>query len=167
MNWLKELVPMIGTALGGPLGGLAASFVADKLGIEEKTVEAVTNVLNSGKMSPDQIVAIKLAEIEFNKFCQQNGIDVLKIEAADRDSARKMQMATNSNMPAFLTTLITVGFFGILGWMLHDESVVNSPPLLIMLGSLGTAWTGSCAFWFGTTKNSTDKTNLLAQSAPQ
>jgi hypothetical protein len=166
MNWLKELAPLIGTALGGPLGGMAASFVADKLGIEEKTVEAVNNVLNSGKMTADQVASLKLAEIDFKKFCETNKIDVLKIEAADRDSARKMQMATQSNMPAVLTTMITVGFFGVLGWMMYDDAVVNSPPLLIMLGSLGTAWTGACAFWFGTTKNSANKDALLAQSTP-
>jgi hypothetical protein len=44
--------------------------------------------------------------------------------------------------------------------------VVDNPPLLIMLGSLGTAWTGACAFWFGTTSGSKAKTDLLANSAP-
>ncbi len=164
MNWLKELVPMIGTALGGPLGGLAASFVADKLDIKEKTVEAVTNVLNSGRMSPDQIVQVKLAEIEFTKFCQQNGIDLEKIAAADRDSARKMQMTTQSAVPGALTFVITGGFFGILAWMLTHADMPHSEPLLVMLGSLGTAWTTSIAFWFGTTVGSQRKTNLLAQA---
>lgn len=166
MNWLKELVPMLGTALGGPLGGMAASFIADKLGLEGKTIEAVNEVLNSGKMTPEQVASLKLAEIDFKKFCETNKIDVLRIEAADRDSARTMQTVTQSNMPAVLTTMITLGFFGILAWMLYDSAVVNSPPLLIMLGSLGTAWTGACAFWFGTTSNSGKKDNLLAQSAP-
>ena len=53
MDWLKTIAPMIGTALGGPLGGAAAAFLADKLGIETKTVEAVSEVLNSGRMTPD------------------------------------------------------------------------------------------------------------------
>ena len=164
MNWLKELVPMIGTALGGPLGGLAASFVADKLDIKEKTVEAVTNVLNSGRMSPDQIVQVKLAEIEFTKFCQQNGIDLEKIAAADRDSARKMQIETRSNMPALLTTMVTIGFFGELAWLNYDHSLADSAPLMIMLGQLAAAWAACIAFWVGTTSGSQRKTNLLAQA---
>ena len=69
-DWLKTLAPLIGTALGGPLGGAAAAFLADKLGIEYKTVEAVTEVLNSGQMTPDQISAIKLAELDFKKFTE-------------------------------------------------------------------------------------------------
>jgi gas vesicle protein len=166
MDWLKALAPLLGTALGGPLGGAAASFIADKLGIEGKTIEAVTDALNSGKMSSDQIAALKVAELEFRRFLEQNKIDLERIAAADRGSARDMQVAAKSRMPAVLTVMITVGFFGILAWMLHDDAVVNSPPLLIMLGSLGTAWTGACAFWFGTTSGSQAKDRIIAQSAP-
>ena len=165
MEWLKTLAPLLGTALGGPLGGAAASFLADKLGIQASTVEAVTDVLNSGKMSPEQLQAVKLAEIDFQKFIESNKIDLEKIAAADRDSARSMQTATHSNMPAILTVMITVGFFGILGWMLNDHRVADAPPLLIMLGSLGTAWTGACAFWFGTTSSSGKKDQIIASQA--
>lgn len=166
MEWLKKLAPLLGAALGGPLGGAAAAFLADRLGVDSKTVSAVTDVLNSGKMTPEQISAIRLAEIEFQKFLESNKIKLEEIEAADRGSARTMQAATKSAMPAVLTLLITFGFFGVLGWMLYDTTVVDNPPLLIMLGSLGTAWTGACAFWFGTTSGSKAKTDLLANSAP-
>ena len=166
MDWLKTIAPMIGTALGGPLGGAAASFIAKKLGIEDETVEAVTEVLNSGKMTSDQIASIKLAEIEFEKFCKQNSIDLEKVHADDRKSARDMQVATRSNMPAILTFLITIGFFGVLTAMFRFPDIKESAPLMIMLGSLGTAWTGACAYWFGTTNGSQSKTTLLANSVP-
>jgi len=165
-DWLKTLAPLLGTALGGPLGGAAAAFLADKLGIESKTVEAVTEVLNSGKMTPDQIVSVKLAEVEFKKFTEANKIDVIRIDAADRDSARKMQTVTKSHVPAALTYLLTVGFFGVLGAMFKYPEMKESAPLMIMLGSLGTAWTGACAFWFGTTNSSADKNQMLANSQP-
>jgi gas vesicle protein len=165
-NLFKTIAPAVGTALGGPLAGAAAAFLADKLGVETKTVEAVTEVLNSGKLSPEQIVMVKQAEIDFNKFLESNKIKIAEINAADTKDARAMHVATRSNVPAVLTYLVTLGFFGILGWMLYDDSVVNSPPLLIMLGSLGTAWTGCCAFWFGTTSSSQSKTTMLANSRP-
>ena len=166
MDWLKSIAPLIGTALGGPLGGAAVSFIADKLGVSGATVQNVTEALQSGKMSPEQITAIKEAEIDFQKFLITNKIDLEKVAAADRANAREMQDQTHSNMPAILTVMITVGFFGVLGWMLCDESVIDAPPLLIMLGSLGTAWTGCCAFWFGTTSSSGKKDVLLANSIP-
>ena len=166
MEWLKTLVPMIGTALGGPLGGAAASFIADKLGIEGKTIEAVTDVLNAGKLTPEQISNLKLAEIDFQKFLETNKIKLEEISAADRGSARQMNVATRSQMPAILTCLITTGFFGVLGAMFYYPEIKESAPLMIMLGSLGTAWSGACAFWFGTTSGSQDKTHLLANSSP-
>ena len=166
MDWLKTLAPMLGTALAGPLGAAAASFIADKLGLGAKTIEAVSEVLNSGKLTPEQISSIKLAEIDFQKFLKEHDIKLEEISAGDRANARDMRKATNSQVPAVLTMLITFGFFGVLGWMLYDTKSVESPPLLIMLGSLGTAWTGACAFWFGTTSGSATKNQLLANSTP-
>ena len=43
MNWIKSIAPTIGIALAGPLGGAAASFLAEKLGIQKKTIEAVSS----------------------------------------------------------------------------------------------------------------------------
>ena len=165
-DWIKALVPMIGTALGGPLGGAAASFIADKLGLDSKDVKAVSDVLNSGKLTPEQISALKLAEIDFQKFLESNKIKIEEIAAGDRKSARDMLAATRAKTPAVLTYIITIGFFGVLGAMFRWPEVKESAPLMIMLGSLGTAWTGACAFWFGTTHGSQAKNDLLANSQP-
>ena len=161
MDWLSKLVPLLGTALGGPLGGAAASFIADKLGIESKTIEAVTDVLNSGKLSPDQIAAIKVAEIDFKKFLEQNKIDLVKMDFDNTKSARDMQIITKSTTPAIMSYLITAGFFGILTYMLSD-AYVSSEPLLVMLGSLGTAWVAVVNYWFGSSHGSAQKSEILA-----
>lgn len=165
-DWLKTLVPMIGTALGGPLGGAAASFIADKLGLDSKEVKAVSEVLNSGKLTPEQISALKLAEIEFQKFLEANKIKLEEIAANDRNSARDMAKTTRAKTPAVLTYLLTIGFFGVLAAMFSYPELKESAPLMIMLGSLGTAWTSACAFWFGTTNGSQIKSDMLANSQP-
>lgn len=169
-DWKKLLgtvSPLVGVALGGPLGGVAASFVADKLGISDKTVAAVTDALKDGKLTPEQVGQLKQAEIEFQKFCKTHEIDVEKVHAADRASAREMLKATKSHVPATLTFLITVGYFATLFGMLYGAfRPSDSQVMLIMLGQLGTAWGVTIAFWFGTTKNSQEKTNLLANSTP-
>jgi len=91
-------------------------------------------------MTPEQLASIKLAEIDFQKFLRENDIKLEEIAAGDRNSARDMNKMTRSNVPAVLTMLITAGFFGVLGWMLYNPIAADSPPLLIMLGQLGTAW---------------------------
>lgn len=163
---LKTLAPAIGTALGGPLGGAAAAFLANKLGIETATVEAVSEVLNSGKMTPDQVTQIKLAEIEFEKFLKQNSIDLEKVHAGDRGSARAMLASVRSKVPAWLSFIVTIGYFGILGGMMTNIlEIKDSQALLLMLGSLSTAWGMVMAFWFGTTAGSAQKNDLLAKQA--
>jgi gas vesicle protein len=165
-DWLKTLAPLLGTALGGPLGGAAAAFLADKLGIESKTVEAVTEVLNSGKMSPEQIASIKLAELDFKKFTETNKIDVMRLEAGDRDSARKMQIATQSKMPAVITIMVTIGFFGVLTALLLMPDLKANEIVLVMVGQLSAVWGACVAFYVSTTYSSANKNQLLANSAP-
>ncbi len=160
MEWLKTIAPALATALGGPLAGAAATFLADKLGAGEKTVEAVKEIITGNSMTPDQIASIKLAEIEFQKFLEANKIDIERIHANDRADARKMQSSIQSNIPATLAIGITVGFFGILGWMLSGQ-IPDSEALWIMLGSLGTAWTSIVAFYFGSSHGSSEKNQLL------
>jgi hypothetical protein len=62
--------------------------------------------------------------------------------------------------------LVTIGFFGILIWlMIHPADTANTP-LMIMLGSLGTAWTGIIAFYFGSSAGSSRKDEMLYNSVP-
>ena len=166
---IKTVAPWIGTALAGPLGGMALTAAAAALGIPDAGVEAVKQAI--GGATPEQMLALKTADQSFAVQMQALGFkqiaDMEALAAGDRKDARAMQATAKSGMPALLTILITLGFFGVLGWMLYDKSAVDSPPLLIMLGSLGTGWTAACGFWFGTTAGSQRKDVLLANSAPQ
>ena len=158
MEWLKTLAPLLGTALAGPLGGAAAGFIADRLGVKESTVEAVTDVLNSGKMTAEQIASLKQAEIEFQKFLEGNKIRLEEIHAGDRTSARDMQMATGSWVPGVLALVIVCGFFGILVAMMLDIlEVSDQQALLILLGALSAGFGAVLNFYFGSSHGSQAK----------
>lgn len=76
MNW-SDALPVIGTFLAGPAGGLAGSAVqwlAEKLGASEKTVEGIKQTLSG--MTPEQLLEAKRIDIEFQKFCLDNGIKI-------------------------------------------------------------------------------------------
>jgi hypothetical protein len=53
--------------------------------------------------------------------------------------------------------LVTTGFFGILGFMIINGDYKPTEPLLVMLGSLGTAWTMIIGFYFGSSSSSQNK----------
>ena len=161
---LKSLAPLLGTAIAGPFGGVAATFIASKLGLPGSTVQSVSEAIQSGTLTPEQISSIRLAEIEFKKWMDDNEIKREQLAVEDRKSARDMMQTTRAHTPAVLTYIITIGFFGVLGSMLYWPDLKESTPLMIMLGSLGTAWTGACGFWFGTTHNSQAKTEMLAKA---
>jgi hypothetical protein len=166
-SFLSNIAPTVASALLGPLGGVAVAGITKILGIDGGTVADVTKAISDGRVTPEQIAEIRKLEMQFQSEEKERGFRYAELEFKDRDSARQMQMSTHSTTPTVLTYMVTVGFFAILGLMLYDDTVVNSPPLLIMLGSLGTAWTGCISYWFGTTQGSITKTNLLAQSAPK
>lgn len=163
MSWLQQIAPTIATALLGPLGGLATSAISKVLGIDEKDVQ---ETINSGKLSADQIAQIKLAEIEFQKQTQELGLNFEKLAVDDRASARNLQATTRSIVPTVLAILVTFGFFGILIWLMINPADTANTPLMIMLGSLGTAWTGIIAFYFGSSSGSQAKDNMLYNSVP-
>jgi len=162
MSWLQQIAPTLATALLGPLGGLATSAIAKVIGIDEKDVQ---ETINSGKLSADQISQIKLAEIEFQKQTQELGLNFEKLAVDDRKSARDMQIATKSWIPGALALGITVGFFGILIYMMA-YAITPSNELLVMLGSLGTAWTGVVGYYFGSSASSRNKDEMLYNSVP-
>jgi hypothetical protein len=162
---IKTVAPWIGTAIAGPLGGLAVEAAANALGVSEKTTDALKQAL--GGATPEQMLALKKADQEFALQMQALGFkqiaDLEAIAAGDRKDARAMNVATRSRIPAALSVLVTLGFFGILGAMMAGINVSDSQALLLMLGSLGTGWGMVMAFWFGTTHDSGRKTEMLAQ----
>lgn len=161
---LKTVAPVLGTALGGPLGGAAASFIAGKLGLDNKTVESVTKALSGPALSPEQITALRAAEDDMKKFMADHDIKLAQLDNDNVEGARKLREATHSYFPEVLSTIITIGFFGILVSMTRDKSLVESAPLMIMLGSLAAAFGGVVNFWLGSNKGSDRTKELLAQA---
>lgn len=167
LSWLKTVAPTLATALGGPLAGVAVEAVGAAFGWSDATREKVEAALTQGQLSGEQILALKKAELDVIAKERELGFKFADLEVADRKDARAMQSATRSMMPAVLTVLVVVGFFAILaGMMAGVLEVKDSQALLLMLGSLTTGYGMAMAFWFGSTRDSQDKTQLLAKAQP-
>ena len=162
MEWLTQIAPGIATALGGPLAGLAVTAISKALGIDEKDVQ---KTIETGKLSAEQLASLKQAEIDLQAKAQELGLDFEKLATDDRKSARDMQTATKSIIPAVLAIGVTVGFFAILIGLMTDN-VTKSDALLLMLGSLGTAWTAIVSFYFGSSAHSEKQSEMLHRSTP-
>ena len=162
MSWIESIAPTIASCLGGPLAGLAVEAVSKSLGIDPN---AVQDTINNGKLTADQIASIQSAEIALKAKAQEMSLDFEQLAVQDRKSARDLQTTTKSFIPPLLALIITLGFFGILIGMMTGK-VTSSDALMLLLGSLGTAWTGVISFYFGSSASSQNKDQLLHQSTP-
>ena len=162
MSWIESIAPTIASCLGGPLAGLAVEAVSKAIGVDPS---AVQDTINSGNLTADQISSIQSAEIALKAKDQEMNLDFEQLAVQDRKSARDMQTTTKSFIPPLLALIITLGFFGILVGMMTGK-VTSSDALMLLLGSLGTAWTGVISFYFGSSASSQNKDQLLHQSTP-
>ena len=162
MNFLQQIAPTVATALGGPLAGLAVEAVSKAIGVGQ---DDARKMLDEGKLSAEQIAQVKVAEIELQKMEEQLGLNFEELAVKDRASAREMQTQNKSFVPPVMAILVTLGFFGILVALMFG-GVQRSEEVLVMLGSLGTAWTGIIAFYFGSSHGSQAKDTLLYNSKP-
>ena len=161
MDWLKQIAPTIATAMGGPLAGMAVSAISKAVGVDP---DKVGDMISNNKLTAEQIAQVKIAEIELQKQAQELGLNFEKLSVEDRKSAREMQATTRSIVPPALAAIITIGFFSILIMMMIGKVDGNNPTILMMLGSLSTAWTGIVAYYFGSSAGSQAKTDLLSKA---
>lgn len=137
--------------------------IADKLKIQADDIDAIIEAVKADRASPEQAKAFKQIQQELTKRLQDQfgfKIESLEVDVENIKSARDFRVKTESKIPDFLSIIITVGFFGILIFMLVFESRPTET-LLILLGSLGTAWIAIVNYWFGSSSGSAAKTELM------
>jgi hypothetical protein len=159
---LGQVAPSIATALGGPLAGVAVRTLSNALfGHEDASEEQVSEAISNA--TPDQLAAIKKIDADFKVQMKSLDIDLERIAAGDRDSARQMQKETKDPTPKILAYFITFGFFGALVWILvFGLPQTGLEVILMMLGSLSTSWTGVVQFYYGSSAGSKAKTDALS-----
>lgn len=158
---LGQIAPTIATAIGGPVAGMAVKALAGALGLSQ---DSSTDDVQAALMTatPEQLAAVKKVDADFKVQMKELDIDLERIAAGDRDSARNMQMRTSDWIPRAMAVMVTFGFFGILAWLLiKGVPPSGSETLIYMLGALGTAWTGIVQFYFGSSAGSKAKTDAL------
>jgi hypothetical protein len=130
-------------------------------GSEAELVEA------AAKATPEQLLALKKAEQDFAVQMRELDVDLERIANEDRNSARDREIKTKDLTPRLLAGSITLGYFGVLFFMLLNglPTTGGSEAMLVMLGTLGTAWGGVVAYYFGSSAGSKEKTDAMNRMA--
>ena len=148
---IGTVAPMLGTVLGGPLGGLAGNALAEALGTSDPKAQEQAIVA----ANPDTLLKLKQAEDELKEKLRQMDIDEEKLQFDDIANARAMQVQTHDSTPKYLAYLITFGFFATLGYLIvYGKPQTGGDVMLVMVGALGTAWASIVSFYYGSSAGS-------------
>ena len=155
---VMAILPTIFKALASPLiAGTAASWVANKLGLSDSTVGAVTNFMNG--LAPGDQIKLKEMDYEFQKFLLDNGIklDLAQIEV-NKEEAKSLSLFVAGWRPfigwtcgtAFAWQFVLLPFLGFFVFTFGTADMVKglarapaldfqsmAPVLLGMLGLAG------------------------------
>ena len=154
---LKGVAPALATAVAGPAGGMAVSWIADKLGIPDDTIEGVTEALTG---NPELTLKLKELDLEY-----------AKLDAQDRDSARKAyaEVATSeyaTKLDKAVVPVLALGTVGIafllIGILMFKNVPTDQQQIIIFaLGFITSASSQVLSFYFGSSQGSKEKSKEI------
>lgn len=157
LGLLKGIAPVLATAIAGPAGGVAVGWLADKLGVDDATVEGVTAALTG---NPDLTLKLKELDLEY-----------AKLDAQDRDSARQAYaaVATSENsthLDKAVVPILALGTVGLAFMFIGVLIFINVPTdqqqiIIFALGFITSSAGQVLSFYFGSSQGSKDKTKEL------
>lgn len=180
---IGSIAPVLAGMLGGPLAGTAVSALVGAFGLAPSaTQDDITQVIQTGGMTPDIIAAVRLADQKHAEILGQQGFDLAKLNAdfatsqdktaeADRESARAREIAVKDHTPAILAYTIIGGFFVVsiaqlVAVMGYPDLVARVPSqgwLLIgnISGYLAAEAKATAGYYFGSTAGSKSKDAII------
>jgi hypothetical protein len=163
---LKKLVgtvaPILGSAVGGPLGGMAGKMVQDALGVDND--ESALEILQT----PEGLIKLKDVESQFKVKMIELDVDIEEIN--HRDRARQRQVQAGDSTPQILAYVYTIGFFIVLGiqfYIVIEQIPIDMSAVRILDTSMGILFAMMLAskdYFFGSSSGSKAKTDLLSKS---
>ena len=149
---LGAVAPTIGTALGGPMGGMAANLVSQALGCKNTPKDIEKAVQNA---TPEQLVELKKLDNDFEVKMKELDVDLFALETADIQNARS---TFSKDWTARIIGIAVIGgFMGYIFLVTIQPPEQNSEALInLVLGYLGGLASAIISFYFGASHSSDD-----------
>jgi len=162
---VNSVAPVLGTAIGGPFGGMATKAISNALFGEDEDLptgrELERKIAEAIEYDPDALLKLKKADQDFDLKLEELGVDREKIAAADRDSARNMQIQTKAWIVPVLATVTVACFFAVVFWVLSGEVTLESTLLGFVLGQVSSKAEQVYNYFFGSSAGSKEKSAML------
>ena len=164
LNTLKTLAPTVASALAGPMAGAAVSALGGVFGQDKPTLKTLTDVISSAQMTPEQVAQIKQLEMAYQQEEQERQFKYADLEFKDRDSARQREQKTADATNKVLAYTVVGSFIAVVGATLLGYAKVESVLAGTLIGYLSAKAEQVMAYYFGSSRGSDKKTDLLAQA---
>lgn len=171
MDWKKivaAVAPTLGTALGGPLAGMAVSAISDALlGRPDGSEGEIVTALKAG--GPEALLKLKQADQAFAVRMRELDIDVEKIHQTDRASARDREVRSGDRAtPRILASVIVGGFLATVWYVLSGQVEGLKDPVAAgligtLIGYVSAKADQVVSYYFGSSASSAQKNDLLAR----
>lgn len=174
---IAKLAPAIGGAFLGPSGAAAGSLlvlIAEQFGLTcDANPEEVMSAINA---DPDAVIKLKALEIEqqtlimklnYDRELEQMKADLENVKSA-REREQEITKATGKKETTLyiLAWIVVTGFFAsfvLVTVMDMPVSDVSQTAISMLLGALISSYRDIMNYFFGSSKGSAEKTELLAQ----
>lgn len=168
MDWksiINTIAPTVASALGGPLAGAAVSAIGSVLGMSDATQDKIKTAIESGQLTGEQVSQLRQLEMKYKAEESERGFRYSELEFKDRDSARNMAIQTGSKTPSVLTWMIVAIVLCLEGYILFEGIPKELSEIVLgrILGTLDTSLALVLAYWFGSSRGSDVKTQIMAQ----
>ena len=141
-----SLAPTLGAALGGPVGGAAASMLADVLGCDPAP-QKIERAL--AQATPEQLADIKRAELQFETKMKELEVDIFALETADvQDARRKSNWVTQAI--GLIMVLFFCGYVCLITLLPPEQNSMELTNLV--MGYLGGLISAVISFHFGSSQ---------------
>jgi len=160
---LATVAPLIGTALGGPFGGLAGSLLSKALGTSDpKAMEAAIT-----STDPDILLKLKQADNDFQAQMKALEISEEKLSFDDTANARAREMSVKDWTPRIIAYLVIVLVLIAEGSMFFvgQPKGVDGVVLGRILGTLDSALMLVLGYYFGSSVGSQSKDSTISSLA--
>lgn len=167
MDWkniIGTVAPTLAAALGGPLAGLAVDAIGKAIGLDSPTIKNVQDSFSAGHLTSDQIAQLKQAELALQVKMRELDISEEQLYFSDRDSARKRESIVQDKTNRNLAYVIVSAFIALVAASILGYAKVDSALAGTLVGYLSAKCEQVLAYYFGSSKSSDRKTELLSQA---
>lgn len=144
------------------MAGVAVKVAADALGMPGASEQEIAEAVSSG--DPNVLVKLREADNTFKAEMKRLDVDVERIHAEDRASARELGKARGLGPQIALATIFVLGFIYVLGVIFQGQTIDSDMREIAtyVLGILSAGLVQIMNYFFGSSAGSKAKTDQMA-----